>query len=82
MVHGRPGDRSADGSRVEKYRPRLLKDIVGNEEIVQRLEVIAQTGNMPHMLLAVPFPPKQHSTNVQIGPTWHWQDDEYPLFGY
>ena len=38
---------------VEKYRPRVLEDIVGNEEIVQRLQVIAQTGNMPHMLLSV-----------------------------
>lgn len=81
MVHGRPVDRIVDGSRVEKYRPRLLKDIVGNEEIVQRLEVIAHTGNMPHMLLAVPFPPKQRGANVQIGPTGHRQDDEYPLFG-
>ncbi|PJF18204.1 Replication factor C subunit 4 [Paramicrosporidium saccamoebae] len=39
---------------VEKYRPRFLNNVVGNEEIVQRLQVIAQTGNMPHMLLAGP----------------------------
>lgn len=39
--------------RIEKYRPRVLKDVVGNADIVQRLQVIAQTGNMPHILLAV-----------------------------
>lgn len=39
--------------RIEKYRPKVLSDVVGNEEIVKRLEVIAKTGNMPHILLAV-----------------------------
>lgn len=39
--------------RIEKYRPRALTDIVGNEEIIKRLQVIAETGNMPHMLLSV-----------------------------
>lgn len=37
---------------VEKYRPHLLKDIVGNEETVQRLQTIAQDGNMPHMIIS------------------------------
>lgn len=39
---------------VEKYRPRLLKDIVGNEETVSRLASIAREGNMPSLLLAGP----------------------------
>ena len=44
---------------VEKYRPRVLADIVGNEEIVGRLQVIARTGNMPNLLLSVlPEAPK------------------------
>ena len=30
----------------------MLDDIVGNEDIVRRLKVIANEGNMPHMLLA------------------------------
>ncbi|AET38490.1 replication factor C subunit 4 Ecym_2792 [Eremothecium cymbalariae DBVPG len=37
---------------VEKYRPQLLKDIVGNEEIVERLQQIAYDGNMPHMIIS------------------------------
>lgn len=37
---------------VEKYRPHLLKDIVGNEETVERLQQIAQDGNMPHMIIS------------------------------
>ncbi|KAJ1964142.1 replication factor C subunit 4 [Dimargaris xerosporica] len=39
---------------VEKYRPVLLKDIVGNEETVQRLQVIAQDGNMPNLIISGP----------------------------
>lgn len=37
---------------VEKYRPHLLKDIVGNDETVTRLQQIALDGNMPHMILS------------------------------
>ncbi|KAJ3077969.1 replication factor C subunit 4, partial [Quaeritorhiza haematococci] len=37
---------------VEKYRPILLKDIVGNEETVARLQVIAQEGNMPNLIIS------------------------------
>lgn len=39
--------------RVEKYRPEVLKDIVGNEETVERLQLIANKGNMPHMIISV-----------------------------
>ncbi|KAJ9099823.1 replication factor C subunit 4 [Naganishia friedmannii] len=37
---------------VEKYRPVLLDDIVGNSETVERLKVIAQDGNMPHIIIS------------------------------
>ncbi|KAF8477028.1 P-loop containing nucleoside triphosphate hydrolase protein [Kalaharituber pfeilii] len=37
---------------VEKYRPVLLEDIVGNEETVERLKIIAKDGNMPHLIIS------------------------------
>ncbi|AGO11876.1 AaceriADR111Wp [[Ashbya] aceris (nom. inval.)] len=37
---------------VEKYRPKLLKDVVGNDETVERLQQIARDGNMPHMIIS------------------------------
>jgi DNA polymerase III delta prime subunit len=30
-----------------------LKDVVGNTETVERLKVIAQDGNMPHIIISV-----------------------------
>jgi replication factor C subunit 2/4 len=41
-------------SQVEKYRPTNIKDVVGNEEAVARLRVIAEEGNMPNLILAGP----------------------------
>lgn len=55
--HGIPTDRkSVVDSRVEKYRPMDLDDIVGNVETIERLKVIARDGNMPHIIISV-----QHS---------------------
>jgi hypothetical protein len=39
--------------RVEKYRPRYLEDVVGNEETIERLKVIARDGNVPHLIISV-----------------------------
>jgi len=39
---------------VEKYRPRLLSDVVGNADTIARLQVIAQHGNMPNLIIAGP----------------------------
>jgi hypothetical protein len=39
--------------QVEKFRPTLVKDIVGNRDAVERLQVIATEGNMPNIILAV-----------------------------
>lgn len=39
---------------VEKHRPRLLADIVGNHEAVNRLDIIAKQGNMPNIILTGP----------------------------
>lgn len=39
---------------VEKYRPKVLSDVVGNTEAVERLSIIAQQGNMPNIILTGP----------------------------
>jgi replication factor C subunit 2/4 len=38
---------------VEKYRPHRVADIVGNQDVVARLQVIAQGGNMPNLIFSV-----------------------------
>jgi len=35
---------------IEKYRPQKLADIVGQEEIVERLSSYVRSGNLPHLL--------------------------------
>ncbi|KAJ3341156.1 replication factor C subunit 4 [Gonapodya sp. JEL0774] len=40
--------------QVEKYRPHLLKDVVGNSETVERLKIIAREGNVPHIIISGP----------------------------
>jgi replication factor C small subunit len=39
---------------VEKYRPKTLGEIVGQEEVVQRLMGYVQRKNIPHLLFAGP----------------------------
>jgi replication factor C small subunit len=39
---------------VEKYRPQTLEEVVGHQEIVERLKAYAKTGNMPHLMFAGP----------------------------
>lgn len=40
-------------ARVEKYRPRYLKDVVGNAATIERLQAIEANGNCPHLLVSV-----------------------------
>ncbi|EQC38291.1 replication factor C subunit 2 [Saprolegnia diclina VS20] len=39
---------------VEKYRPTTLSQVVGNNETVSRLRVIAREGNMPNIIISGP----------------------------
>jgi hypothetical protein len=39
---------------VEKYRPKLLEDVVGQKEITERLKAYAETKSLPHLLFAGP----------------------------
>lgn len=37
---------------IEKYRPKKLKDVVGQDSIVERLMAYAKTKNVPHLMFA------------------------------
>ncbi|KIY63032.1 P-loop containing nucleoside triphosphate hydrolase protein [Cylindrobasidium torrendii FP15055 ss-10] len=37
---------------VEKYRPHILDDVVGNSDTIERLKVIARDGNCPHIIIS------------------------------
>lgn len=39
---------------IEKYRPKSLKDVVGQRDIVDRLEAYVQARNLPHLMFAGP----------------------------
>ena len=37
---------------IEKYRPKRLREVVGQEEIVERLEAYAKSRSLPHLMFA------------------------------
>ncbi|MHC1624990.1 MAG: replication factor C small subunit, partial [Methermicoccaceae archaeon] len=39
---------------VEKYRPTVLDDVVGQDAVVERLKAYVRTHNMPHLLFSGP----------------------------
>jgi replication factor C subunit 2/4 len=39
---------------VEKYRPRTLQEVLGNEETIVRLRAIAKDGNLPNLIVCGP----------------------------
>eukprot|EP01010_Urceolus_cornutus_P000455 NODE_1060_length_1135_cov_258.929098_g808_i0.p1 GENE.NODE_1060_length_1135_cov_258.929098_g808_i0~~NODE_1060_length_1135_cov_258.929098_g808_i0.p1 ORF type:complete len:371 (+),score=108.90 NODE_1060_length_1135_cov_258.929098_g808_i0:62-1114(+) len=54
---GGGGSENVPGSSlpwIEKYRPTHMCDVVGNEEAVSRLKVVAQDGNLPNLLITGP----------------------------
>jgi len=57
---------------VEKYRPRDIKDVVGNIDAVQRLEVIAKEGNMPNLILSVCAVDRDQNADNAEGTSWNW----------
>lgn len=39
---------------IEKYRPRLLDDVVGQDEIIERLKAYVKLKNVPHLIFSGP----------------------------
>ena len=39
---------------IEKYRPKILNEVVGRDEIVERLKAYVKTKNVPHLLFSGP----------------------------
>jgi len=39
---------------TEKYRPKILDEVVGQDEIVERLKAYVKTKNVPHLMFAGP----------------------------
>ncbi|RYR29883.1 hypothetical protein Ahy_B01g054484 isoform B [Arachis hypogaea] len=54
MASSSSNNSSYDVPWVEKYRPSKVSDVVGNQDAVSRLQVIARDGNMPNLILSGP----------------------------
>ncbi|MFH0961898.1 MAG: replication factor C small subunit [archaeon] len=46
--------RLRDNIWTEKYRPNRLKELVGQKNVIERLEALVKSGSIPHMLFAGP----------------------------
>ncbi len=51
---------------TEKYRPKSLKDIIGQKSIVERVSNFVTSNNIPHMLFAGPAGTGKTTTAVAI----------------
>ncbi len=60
---------------VEKYRPKTLSEVVGQDDIVERLQSYAKAANLPHLLFAGPAGTGKTTCAIALardmyGPEW------------
>ena len=60
---------------IEKYRPRLLDEVVGQDEIIERLKAYVKTKNVPHLIFAGPAGTGKTTSAIALakelfGDTW------------
>jgi len=61
---------------LEKYRPRSLADIVGQDTIVERLESYVQRRDLPHMLFAGPAGIGKTTASIAVARELYGEDWE------
>ena len=51
---------------IEKYRPEKLKDVIGQKEIISRLQKYSETRNCPNMMFSGPAGIGKTSASVAL----------------
>jgi len=66
---------------IEKYRPRKLDDVAGQDQIIERLKAYAKTKNVPHLMFAGPAGTGKTTSAIALskeifGDTWRQNFNE------
>ncbi len=67
---------------TEKYRPRVLDEVVGQKNVVPRLKSYVKSGNMPHLLFAGPAGIGKTTCAIALAREFfgeNWQSNFYEL---